>query len=201
MSFFWAKFENIHGHTFRFDTRIYFHSSSKPGANDDCIGAVVGMNPGSATGTVGGGLHSSAGDPTLRIIKGGVEDAYMHKYFALPASNKYVQVLNLFYLCDQNLATAITNHKTMPFTPIDQTENGMFPWVWYAWGASNTYLDQFKTRFMYRSRREVYLDSKGSSYLGFPLITTTAKHPLKPYTSITATCWTNSISTGIQRVI
>ncbi len=48
MSFYWANFQTLSGHAFRFDTRIYFEDINKPKDNDLCIGAVVGKNPGAA---------------------------------------------------------------------------------------------------------------------------------------------------------
>lgn len=181
MSFYWANFQNIHGHVFRFDTRIYFHDIGEPRIDDKCIGAVVCKNPGSATGAVCGKLVPVTPDNTLKNINGGIEDAYMQKYSALPAPNEYVQVLNLFYLCDQNLGAAIKKHKkhkNMPFMPTDQAENRKFPWMWYAWGATNTYLNQFKPRFSGKSQQQIYLNNSGNHYNQFPAPPVLARHPL-----------------------
>ena len=177
MPFFWAKFENIHGHTFRFDTRIYFTDIVELEVNDVCIGAVVGKNPGSATGAVCGKLVPVTPDPTLKSIKGGVENAYMHKYSVCPAPNEYVQVLNLFFLCDPNLSTAIKKQRVLP-SITDPTENKDFPWVWYAWGSSNSYLNALKGRFVGKGRKLVYLDNSGSFYNRFPHPPVLARHPL-----------------------
>ena len=44
---FYARFEIIENNLYRFDTRIYFNNHS-PGSDDECIGAIIGKNPGSA---------------------------------------------------------------------------------------------------------------------------------------------------------
>jgi len=48
VSYFWAKFEKVDGQIFRYDTRLYIHSIKSPCNEDNCIGAIVGKNPGSA---------------------------------------------------------------------------------------------------------------------------------------------------------
>ena len=48
MNCYWAYFKEENGEIFRFDTRIYFQPIDKPSDNDECICAVIGMNPGSA---------------------------------------------------------------------------------------------------------------------------------------------------------
>lgn len=95
MSFYWANFQMIGWHTFRFDTRIYFDEKSKPDKKDQCVGAVVGVNPGSAFGPVGGGLQSSDGDPTLDTMRRIIYNAYQQGCKQIRAT-EYVQVLNLF---------------------------------------------------------------------------------------------------------
>lgn len=42
MSFFWARFQQIQDHDFRFDTRVYLTDVNKISEDDICVGAVVG---------------------------------------------------------------------------------------------------------------------------------------------------------------
>ncbi len=58
-----------------------------------------------------------------------------------------MQVLNLFYLCEPNLNLAINEAKEKAIQGICETEKEIFPFVWFAWGGSNNFLNSYKGRF------------------------------------------------------
>lgn len=147
-SHYWAKFRTVENDRFRFDTRIYLAPVSHTAAGDSCVGAVVGKNPGAATPMAqGSGLQPLAlnGDKFLPNVRSIISKAYARADTPIPVQS-YIQVLNLFYLCNRNLQQAVAAFKE--HTPrACLTEKHSFPWVWYQWGKPDTYLDQFKERF------------------------------------------------------
>ena len=181
MSYFWAKFEKVGEHIFRYDTRIYLCSINKPTNNDVCIGAIVGKNPGSAKA-------NNENNPSLQEIKLDKDKLLPTVWnIIIKAHNMagkdiqscfYVQVLNLFSLCNPDLGEAIdiaarvSNHKFCT------TENQEFKWVWYVWGGSKEELNQFKVRFeKLKAKTHFFLNKDtGTIYSHIPESTDFAKH-------------------------
>ncbi len=157
---YWAKFIYIEKYLFRFDTRIYLEPVNEVNNNDQCIGAVVGKNPGSAKQSkcISNDIQPLEldGDQLLPNVKSIVKKSYEKVKVTIP-EKEYIQVLNLFYLCDKNLEKATKN-----FEQIKQhgniryncdTENQSFNWIWYVWGGKNknqtidSLLNSLKERF------------------------------------------------------
>jgi len=158
-SCFWARFEEINGELHRFDTRIYLNQIEKISDSDECIGAIIAKNPGSAkNGKNSLGVLAPLkldNDKLLPTIKNWISEADHNK-----KAGQYVQVLNTFYLCNPNLREAFdsimnkekidklkekqkadrTNTKNgdklkiEDFIAIDPAEKKSFPWVWIMWG-------------------------------------------------------------------
>lgn len=150
MSHFWAKFLSADNETFRLDTRIYLKDIDSPMKDDLCIGAIVGKNPGSAKqSTPSNELQPIEldGDKLLPTVRNIIIKAYLKANTVLPERG-YVQVLNLFYLCNPNLSQAIISIKKFSEPLLCRSEASVFPWVWYVWGNESTYLNPHKKRFL-----------------------------------------------------
>lgn len=150
MSNFWAKFKIEDSKLYRFDTRIYLNKIDNPENNDVCIGAVVGKNPGSAKPTR---IENNSlqkinldGDKLLPTVRNIIQKSYRKNDQGLPTGH-YVQVLNLFYLCNSDLKEAINKFENNDKKEYCSSENKHFPWIWYLWGGSNTSLNNYKKRF------------------------------------------------------
>jgi hypothetical protein len=63
---------------------------------------------------------------------------------ALP-KNSYIQVLNLFYICDKELSVALNKIEKYPQIVCDK-ERKPFPFLWYVWGTENKGLNVYKPR-------------------------------------------------------
>lgn len=151
MSHYWAVFQKESNHLFRFDTRIYINPRSYPLPDDYCIGAIVGKNPGSAQPE---SVHSEnmqaiklAGDNLLPTVKTIVTKAYISSGKSVPKTG-YIQVLNLFYLCNPDLNTAISNFKKSGVQQFCDSESKEFPFIWYVWGNHQKNLNEYKLRFL-----------------------------------------------------
>ncbi|OLF75016.1 hypothetical protein AWH60_10305 [Pseudoalteromonas haloplanktis] len=143
-----AKFKEIDGDLFRFDTRVYLNGYD---ANIDgaCIAAIIGKNPGSASPTI---LDSLApldldGDKLLPNVRNRFLSAFK-QMGKTPPENSYVQVWNLFYLCNKDLGQAIESYKKHGNAGYCPTESSIPELVWFAWGPSDQYLNNFKGRFL-----------------------------------------------------
>lgn len=151
---YWAKFSSRGKESFRLDTRIYLSPIAAPRPNDPCVGAVVGKNPGSARVRAGTKKRSTgdfeaidlANDRLLPTVRSVVERAYSNAR-TQPPPGAYVQVLNLFYLCNPDLSAAVTAVGQVSNPPVCASEKRSFPWVWYMWGPQSRDLDYFKARF------------------------------------------------------
>ncbi len=147
------------GKRFRFDTRIYLEPKDAPDSQDPVLGCIIGKNPGSAMP----GKRSSAltpiilsGDKFLPTVLSIVRQSYALTAIA-PPRNSYVQVLNLFYLCDRDLAQAKRSLSSVKRPPICPSEQQQFPWAWFAWGGADPVLDPLKPRFeQLQSNRDFY---------------------------------------------
>ena len=177
MSYYWATYRKYGERLYRFDTRIYFESIEEVLVNDECIGAIVGKNPGSAL-PKNGILNTPCeielnGDkllPTVRnIIKSGNPNL---------GGRKYIQVLNLFFLCNPDLGEAIKDYEGAEIKNICETEKNVFPWLWFMWGGYNKMLTTKKLRFKeIKSSKMFYLDSRSKIVrTGFPEDIVCAKH-------------------------
>ena len=178
--YFWAEFVEIEKDVFRFDTRIYLNPIDNVKGNDIRLGSVVGKNPGSAKSiAVGNGIQPIElyGDKLLLSVRNIVKKSYKQAGVAIP-DNGYIQVLNLFYLCDPDLGQATTKIKAIKHPRICQTENQEFPWVWYVWGASSETLNPYKRRFaQLNSCNHFYFDKSLSKVIKMPASETAfAKH-------------------------
>lgn len=146
---YWANFIQEGNYIYRFDTRIYLNPVSNIENDHKCIGAIVGKNPGSAKSkSLNSGLkpinldHDSLLPNVLSIVLKAYKEVSKK-----PLNNEYIQVLNLFYLCNPDLKKAINEHKDNNLNLFCPTEKLTFPWVWYVWGDFNKELNIFKERF------------------------------------------------------
>ena len=178
MGHYWANFKKLNGDLFRFDTRIYLNSIDNPQESDTCIGAVVGKNPGSALPKFDNQTNTITeinlnGDKLLPNVR----NIILKSMKEIP-SNQYIQVLNLFYLCDKNIEKAIIRSKQISSKIYDPCESKFFPWVWFVWGANSNELIKFKDRFTtINSLNKFYFDnSKKEVISSFPPFQKTARH-------------------------
>jgi hypothetical protein len=203
---YYAQFVPEGDHTFRLNTRIYLSVCDKPSEHDrECIAAVVLMNPGSATS---GSERTDweplilDGDKTLPMIHGLFGDAYTKASKPIP-ENAFIQVWNLFYLCDPKAAPAFRKLKTIADPPPCLSEKRCKPkLVWFAWGKCkskapseiqrfNCLKKRFRSEqpeksFYYGHRGGADYDANGAKYdhksariqHGVPSDNDVAKHPL-----------------------
>ena len=194
MANFWACFKIINENLFRFDTRVYLQDIEKPLKDDLCIGAVIGKNPGSAQPT---DIEINELQPIqlerdnfLPTIKSIITKSYrFYGNINIPSDskNRYIQVLNLFYLCDSVLDNAIekingyTNHQ------ICLTENFNFHFIYYAWGEPDARINNYKIRFLnnqcknhiwYDQRNGIIKNTIPNSEVDFPRHTQGFEHRL-----------------------
>jgi hypothetical protein len=126
---FWAEFAESGKDVFRFDTRIYIDPVSDIEDKDCCIGAVIGKNPGSAkSAAVGNGIQPIEldGDKLLPSVRNIVLKSYGEAGIQ-PPQRAYIQVLNLFYLCNPDLGQAVSALKKNQNAANCPTENLFFP--------------------------------------------------------------------------
>lgn len=146
-----AKFEEIEGELFRFDTRIYLKRYD-PMKASNCLGAIVGKNPGAASPSELGKFApiEMHGDKMLPTVRNRFIDAYKICNKQIPA-NSFIRIWNLFYICDPSLKSAYKKASKFDHLPTCDTENEMVPIVWYGWGGDNHKLNHFKQRFYSRN--------------------------------------------------
>lgn len=163
MHLFWAEFQTLGDNVFRFDTRIYLDPIDEPSVNDICIGAIVGKNPGSASSDqLNNGIVPICldGDKLLPTVRNIVLKAYAHSSTDIP-SKSYIQVLNLFYLCDPDLSNALKSIQKYGNPKVCIQESNQFPWLWYVWGGENSQLSPFKNRFQsINAKKAFYFDPR-----------------------------------------
>lgn len=176
---YYAKFTLIEGELFRFDTRIYL-GNGNPDSESVCVGAVVGINPGSARPRV---LNEHrelelGNDKMLPYVRNRFNAGY--KRAGIPApEGAYVQVLNVFYLCDERLGEAVARLKTFQNPPVCSAERLVFPLAWYAWGAESQQLAPLKARFLIRrDGKSFFMNRDRKTFgVGVPEPMEFAKHP------------------------
>lgn len=164
---YFARFSRIRGELFRFDTRIYLRGGS-PELASECVGAVVGANPGSAQPRAGAlDQHHElelGNDKMLPYVRNRFNAAFEIAGINVPAG-AYVQVLNVFYLCDADMGRAIDKVRAMSDAPICTSEERRFPLVWYAWGAESETLAPLKNRFIKRQdEQSIYMQRDRKSF-------------------------------------
>lgn len=148
-SHYWAAFRKRSGGRLRFDTRIYLTPRIAPAECDVPIGCIVGKNPGSAIPPASSRRLQPlvlSGDRFLPNVLAILRKAY-NAASREPPVDAYLQVLNLFYLCDRNLQQAKNALRVDPRRMICKTERTAYPWAWLAWGGSDPLLDPLKARF------------------------------------------------------
>jgi hypothetical protein len=163
VSHFWAKFLSTDGETFRIDTRIYLKEINPPQKGDPCIGAIVGKNPGSAKPSASSDELQPIeldGDKLLPTVLNIIAKAYLTTQVPLP-DRGYVQVLNLFYLCNKSLSEAIASIGKVAKPPRCKSELLAFPWVWYVWGDESADLNLYKKLFsQINAKHHFYFDNR-----------------------------------------
>jgi len=178
MSNYWAKFENINENIYRFDTRIYLNDKCQASEDDICLGAVVAKNPGSAIGYVESQSQQAInlnGDKLLSTVRNIFIKSYQGVDISIP-KNSYIQVLNLFYLCEKDLKVAISKIKVSSNQNLCSTEGRTFPFVWFLWGGNDKVLNVFKTRFnSIKTERPFYYDKLAKEVI--------SKNPVKEINS------------------
>ena len=154
MSYYYAEFQTIVTDCFRWNTRVYLdpHVLTQPAGT--CVGAVVAKNPGSATsGGAGWQALTIGNDQMLPNVCRIFNKAYADPIYFSRSGTKgkpddaYVQILNLFYLCDPNLHSAMTKIGAHTPPPTCASESTIFPLIWFAWGGPHGKLNAFESRF------------------------------------------------------
>lgn len=151
-----AKFDEIDGVLFRFDTRIYL-GSYNPSSESTCVGAIVGKNPGSAMPGNLGELASLElhGDKMLPTVGNRFRAAYALANKAAP-HNAFVRVWNLFYVCGKDLHQAASVASQLPNPLNCESEECAVPFVWLGWGDDDSTLNSFKRRFIRRGHSAAF---------------------------------------------
>ena len=172
---YFANFQSVDGALMRFDTRVYL-SGDPSSVQQQCVGCVVGKNPGSAIPRVQGALEELEldGDKMLLSVGNRFVAAYQVSGKPMPLG-AYVQIWNLLYICNKNVREAArTAFSPRPCT----TESHDPPFVWFAWGGSHNKLNAFKGRFLNRHYKRAFFYSPDSQAVveRAPAPTEMAKH-------------------------
>jgi hypothetical protein len=173
-----ARFELIDEHLFRFDTRIYLGSYNSEDVSE-CVGAIIGKNPGSAKPNNLGTLEALNldGDKMLPFVKNRFCAAYKN-IGKPPPSNGFVRVWNLFYLCNADLKGAKSALSPFEILPSCSTETEKPPLVWFGWGGNDQFLNPFKTRFINTGHNQPFFYNYKTKQIQqtVPSVLDTAKH-------------------------
>jgi hypothetical protein len=170
----YARFEEHGGQLFRFDTRVYLDENQHSlDEKAECVAAIVAKNSGSAKPADGVQPDTWApvnldADNMLTLVRKWFMDAYHQVYEPIPA-NAFVQVWNLFYLCDRKLSKACSAIREFPEPPACPSESTSKPkLVWFAWGGGNnrvaSCLNAFKDRFLLRGYINSFYFGNASSF-------------------------------------
>lgn len=151
-----------------------------PDAADPALGCIIGKNPGSAAPAGRGrGLLPITldGDKFLPTVLSILRKAYARSGRE-PPENAYLQVLNLFYLCDRDLASAKRTLTATRKPQVCDRENLSYPWAWFAWGGPDPALDPLKARFAnLAAQRRFFFDGRERRVIErLPLAQELAKH-------------------------
>lgn len=168
MPHYFAKFVRHGADLFRLDTRVYLDDVFECTSQDFAIGAVIAKNPGSALPTDPKSDSVQQIDLNrgmlLRTLRSVVTKAYLQSNRRW-SPGAYIQVLNLFYLCDPIYRSAIRRIGKISAPPIDSAEEKAFPWVLYLWGKSDERVGQFKSRFTALRAKQHFFYDKNLSRL------------------------------------
>jgi hypothetical protein len=176
---YFAKFRDMGDFWIRHSTRIYLDEFNGSQPAGQCLGAIVGKNPGSAKAAVSGwGALRLDGDKMLPNVRNILLKAF-DRAGKTPPVEAYFQVLNLFYLCGQDLAEATAALAAEKNAHADPAEASPFPLIWFAWGGPSRQLDPLKDRFLSRQFAGAfyYSPASGSVVTGIPSKSVLAKHP------------------------
>lgn len=175
---FYARFEKIDGHIFRFDTRIYLGTFVQ-GLQSICVGAIVGKNPGSAIPKKLDELYrlDLNGDKMLPFVGNRFSEGFQRAGKSSPV-NAFVRVWNLFYICNPDLSAALKVVSSLNNMPVCRTESELIPLVWYGWGGDDSSLNLFKNRFIQRKQRhDFFYDHRAKTVMNnIPKVNDFAKH-------------------------
>lgn len=175
---YFARFEMVHGHLFRFDTRIYVgkYENHEQGI---CVGAIVGKNPGSALPERLSELLplNLNRDRMLPYVRNSFLDAYRKAGRIVP-KNAFVRVWNLFYICNPFFAEECAANGYLEFNPICHSEGESADIMWFAWGNGNGPLNCFRERFLSRSVINGFFYDKGTRSIvsRMPTVIELARH-------------------------
>lgn len=162
----------------RYDTRLWFDTPPEALSSAVCVGAVVGLNPGSA-GNGKGGYCLGSCDPTMDRVLTTFEIAYELRKESVPL-NSYVQMLNLFYLREVNsaIATDMRDQNINCFQDNrDFAEDRTYPFLWLAWGQSAKNEDV--ARFLQgRQEKICWVGSDLEFHFESPVNAYEVRHPL-----------------------
>jgi len=148
---YYAQFDLHSNAVFRFDTRIYLNGNPVSRSDGICVAAIVAKNPGSASAVTMGEWQplNLSGDKMLSNVRNIFIKACELAGKAI-SKGAFVQVWNLFYLCDKNLSSALKAIEEIS-SPLEcPSENHVSPIVWFAWGGDDKNLNRFKKRFLNR---------------------------------------------------
>lgn len=182
----YARFEEHGGQLFRLDTRVYLDDNQHNlDEKAECVAAIVAKNPGSAKPADGVEVGTWAPvrldrDAMLPRVRKWFREAYLQAGKSSP-TNGFVQVWNLFYLCNPTLSKACSAvmefPEPHPHCPTESTSKPKF--VWFAWGGDDDRLNAFKDRFLNQGQRNSFYYDKNSACLltVVPNARDFAKHP------------------------
>lgn len=177
---YYAQFDLHSGATFRSDTRIYLNGNPASQTDGDCVAAIVGKNPGSASSATTGTWESLdlTGDKMLPSVGNRFIEAYKLARKTIPKF-AFVRVWNLFYLCDENLGSALDAINKISSPLICSSENNIPEIVWFAWGNDDINLNPFKNRFLsMRIVHAFFFDKQNDKICArCPTRASFAKHP------------------------
>jgi hypothetical protein len=188
---------NLAGPWLRYDTRIYIDPVSQASNTHSPMASIVAKNPGSAAPL---SVASAGTLAPLNIGKDKLLPSVRNAFIAAiharnrlglgPVKGEYVQVLNLFYVCDPIISQAL--RLVRQFNPAnDPAENLNIDPVWFSWGGNDPQLNPFKCRFLHNPPNKcIYWDySTRNTVVALPSVKTSVKHtqgmPLGPITNPT----------------
>lgn len=122
---------------FRFDTKLWFKEPQDP-KGGTCIGAVVGLNPGSSTADETREGFATV-DKTMNAILNAYSSAAEDLGLSLP-NDAYVRMWNICYTTEKDSSKVIAklcgekeSSSLISKTNIDKTESQLVPGIWFAW--------------------------------------------------------------------
>lgn len=164
----------------RHNTRLWFERPESPTFDGVCLGAVVGLNPGSAKGDAEIGRETFGEcDPTMQRVLKTFEIAFKLKGVSVP-EGAYVQLLNLFYLRDARASAALAARDENPqilADARDKEEGRQYPFLWLAWGKSAR-ADDVEHFLAGRKEKCCWVDSRSNFHFEPPETAWMPAHPL-----------------------